>query len=89
MITADPELLNILGVTAKMSLSSSLIALLLGVPLGLLLGAASFRGRGLLVVLNRTLMGMPARSYADLYFICSFPESALSEARSFFSRSRS
>ena len=44
MITADPELLNILGVTAKMSLSSSLIALLLGVPLGLLLGAASFRG---------------------------------------------
>ena len=31
MITADPELLNILGVTAKMSLSSSLIALLLGV----------------------------------------------------------
>ena len=49
MITADPELLNILGVTAKMSLSSSLIALLLGVPLGLLLGAASFRGRGLLV----------------------------------------
>ena len=59
MITADPELLNILGVTAKMSLSSSLIALLLGVPLGLLLGAASFRGRGLLVVLNRTLMGMP------------------------------
>ena len=87
MITADPELLNILGVTAKMSLSSSLIALLLGVPLGLLLGAASFRGRGLLVVLNRTLMGMPP--YADLYFICSFPESALSEARSFFSRSRS
>ena len=59
MITTDPELLNILGVTAKMSLSSSLIALLLGVPLGLLLGAASFRGRGLLVVLNRTLMGMP------------------------------
>lgn len=59
MITADPELLNILGVTAKMSLSSSFIALLLGVPLGLLLGAASFRGRGLLVVLNRTLMGMP------------------------------
>ena len=56
MITADPELLNILGVTAKMSLSSSLIALLLGVPLGLLLGAASFRGRGLLVVLNRTLI---------------------------------
>ena len=59
MITADPELLNILGVAAKMSLSSSLIALLLGVPLDPPLGAASFRGRGLLVVLNRTLMGMP------------------------------
>lgn len=88
MITADPELLNILGVTAKMSLSSSLIALLLGVPLGLLLGAASFRGRGLLVVLNRTLMGMPP-VVCGLIFYLFFPESALSEARSFFSRSRS
>ena len=59
ILSNDAELLNILGVTARMSLSSSLIALLLGVPLGLLLGAVKFRGRGLLIGLPRTLMGLP------------------------------
>ena len=51
ILSGDRELGNILLVTAKTSLSSSLIALLLGVPL--------VRGRQALVVLNRTLMGMP------------------------------
>ena len=57
--SADPELLNILSTTARMSLSSSVLALLLGVPLGILYGSGRFPGRGALVVLNRTLMGMP------------------------------
>lgn len=59
ILSGDRELGNILLVTAKTSLSSSLIALLLGVPLGIWLGASRFRGRQVLVVLNRTLMGMP------------------------------
>ena len=59
IMSADSELLNILGVTAQMSLKSSLIALLLGVPLGIWLGDSRFPGRGVLLVLNRTLMGMP------------------------------
>ena len=59
ILSADPELLNILATTAKMSLSSSIIALLLGVPFGILLGARKFPGRKTLVVLNRTFMGMP------------------------------
>ncbi|MGE4277059.1 MAG: ABC transporter permease [Lawsonibacter sp.] len=59
ILTGDKELCNILVVTARMSLSSSVIALLIGVPLGVLLGACWFRGRKMLVVLNRTLMGMP------------------------------
>ena len=59
ILSGDRELGNILLVTAKMSLSSSLIALLLGVPIGLWLGSCRFRGRQALVVLNRTLMGMP------------------------------
>ena len=57
--SGNAELLDILSVTARMSLSSSLIALLLGVPLGIWLGSCRFRGRGALLVLNRTLMGMP------------------------------
>ena len=59
ILSADAELLNILSVTARMSIQSSLLALLLGVPLGIWLGARKFPGRNALVVLNRTLMGMP------------------------------
>ena len=59
ILTADPELCNILQVTAKMSLQSSVLALLLGVPLGIWLGACKFPGRDALLVANRTLMGLP------------------------------
>ena len=55
----DAELLDILGVTAEMSLQSSLIALLLGLPIGIWLGACKFPGRNVLLVANRTLQGMP------------------------------
>ena len=47
------------AIAARMSLCSSLCALLIGVPLGIWLGSSRFRGRTVLIVLNRTLMGMP------------------------------
>jgi len=59
ILSGDAELLDILGVTAEMSLQSSILALLLGLPIGIWLGARKFPGRGALVVVNRTLMGMP------------------------------
>ena len=59
ILSADAELLNILSVTARMSLSSSIIALILGVPLGIWIGACRFPGRQGVLVVNRTLMGMP------------------------------
>ena len=59
ILSRDAELLDILGVTAEMSLQSSVIALLLGVPIGILLGACHFPGRNVLLVTNRTLQGMP------------------------------
>ena len=59
ILSADAELLNILSVTGQMSLRSSLLALALGVPIGIWLGSCKFPGRGGLLVLNRTLMGMP------------------------------
>lgn len=55
----DAELLDILSVTAQMSLQSSIIALLIGLPIGIWLGACRFPGRNVLLVANRTLMGMP------------------------------
>ena len=59
IVSKDPELLNILSVTGKMSLQSSVIALLIGLPIGVFLGACRFPGRRALVVINRTLQGMP------------------------------
>jgi tungstate transport system permease protein len=59
ILSADAELLNILSTTAKVCLTSSVIALLIGVPLGIVLGAERFPGRRVLLVLNRTLIGMP------------------------------
>ena len=59
ILSKDAELLSILGSTAQMSLQSSVIALLIGLPLGIWLGACKFPGRNVLLVANRTLQGMP------------------------------
>ena len=59
IIGGSGELSNILLVTARVSLTSSLVSLIIGVPIGLLLGSKSFFGRRALVVISRTLMGMP------------------------------
>ena len=59
ILSGNAELMNILSVTAKMSLQSSVIALLLGLPIGICLGACRFPGRIVLLIANRTLMGMP------------------------------
>ena len=59
ILSMDAELLNILSVTAQMSLQSSVLALLIGLPIGIWLGACKFPGRNVLLVANRTLMGMP------------------------------
>ena len=39
ILSADPELLNILATTARVCLTSSILALVIGVPLGILFGA--------------------------------------------------
>ena len=59
ILSQNAELMNILSVTAKMSLQSSVLALLIGLPIGVFLGACRFPGRNVLLVANRTLMGMP------------------------------
>lgn len=59
LLHPTPMLLSILPVTLQMALLSSCIALLLGVPIGAALSLLRFPGRQALVVLNRTLMGLP------------------------------
>lgn len=69
ILSKDAELLNVLGTTARMSLSSSLVALLIGVPLGILLGTGKFRGKNVLSVINRTLMAMPPVVCGLIFYI--------------------
>ena len=57
--SGDRQLGIIVATTLRMVLCSSVIALLLGAPLGVLLGSFAGRGKRALVVINRTLMGLP------------------------------
>ena len=59
IFSGDPTLYQIIAVTLRMTLTSSLLALLIGVPIGTWLGSARFRGRKILVVVDRALMGLP------------------------------
>ena len=58
LLSGDRELYCILAVTARMSLCSSLLALALGAPAGILLGSCRFPGRRVLVARCRALAGM-------------------------------
>ena len=57
--TLDPELLSIVGLSLRVSLSASLIALLIGAPLGAWLAITKFRGRQIVIVLTNALLGLP------------------------------
>jgi len=59
IFSGDHILYQIIGVTLEMTLISSLLALLLGVPAGTWLGMSVFRGRKVLVILTRAFMGLP------------------------------
>ena len=69
ILSGNKELINILGTTARVSLTSSVIALLIGVPIGILLGYRHFGGRRVWIVINRTLMGMPPVVCGLLFYL--------------------
>jgi tungstate transport system permease protein len=59
LFSGDPGLYRIIGLSLYVSLSATLIAALVGFPLGALLALKNFRGRNFVVVLLNALMGMP------------------------------
>ncbi|WP_256809177.1 MULTISPECIES: ABC transporter permease [unclassified Bradyrhizobium] len=56
---ADAELLGIVGLSVRVSLTASIVALLIGAPFGALLAIARFRGRQVIIVLTNALLGLP------------------------------
>ncbi|MEM7499451.1 MAG: ABC transporter permease [Pseudomonadota bacterium] len=60
LLTAgDADLMEIVGLSLEVSLTATLIACALGMPLGALLAVARFPGRGAALVLVNALMGLP------------------------------
>ena len=56
----DHRLLEIVGLSLRVSLSALLIGALIGLPLGAWLAVASFPGRGIFIVALNALMGLPS-----------------------------
>jgi len=55
----DPQLLDIVALSLKVSLTAVVLAALVGLPLGAVLAVERFRGRQAVVVLLNALMGLP------------------------------
>lgn len=59
VLSADADLIEIVGLSLRVSLTAIVLACLIGLPLGAWLGIARFRGRGAVLVLVNALMGLP------------------------------
>ena len=59
LVSLDPDLLEIVGLSLWVSGNAVLIAGLVGVPLGALLAISRFRGRWAVVVVLNAMMGLP------------------------------
>ena len=55
----DPELIGIVILSLRVSLSASVIAMVIGAPLGGALAVSRFRGRQAVIVLTNALLGLP------------------------------
>jgi tungstate transport system permease protein len=59
LVSGDPDLWQIVGLSLRVSLMAVLIACAIGLPLGAGLGVVRFPGRGAVLVVVNALMGLP------------------------------
>ena len=59
ILSLDREFLNIVAVSLKVSFASTFLASILGIPFGLWVAFAKFRGRRLVATVLNTLMSLP------------------------------
>ncbi|MBY6116457.1 ABC transporter permease [Mameliella alba] len=59
VLSGDADLLEIVGLSLRVSLSATLAACAIGLPLGALIATTRFAGRGAVLVLMNALMGLP------------------------------
>lgn len=59
IVTLDPQLVEIVGLSLKVSLTAACLAALIGLPLGAALAVTRFPGRRAVIVVMNALMGLP------------------------------
>ena len=59
LVTGDAQVLTVVGLSLRVSLTATLASLILGVPTGIALGLSRFRGRRFIVSLVNVGMGLP------------------------------
>jgi tungstate transport system permease protein len=59
VMSLDPEMLTIVGVSLRVSCASTLIAALIGIPAGFLLSFGEFVGKRMLITIVNTLLALP------------------------------
>ncbi len=59
LLSGNPEIFEITWLTLRVSMTAILISTCIGIPLGILIGLNSFRGRRLLLVFINIGMGLP------------------------------
>ncbi len=59
LLSMDSEILQIIGVTLRMSFFSTTVSCLMGMPLGVLMTSTSFKGKRTVRKIINTLMGLP------------------------------
>lgn len=59
VLSGDPDLLEIIGLSLRVSLTAMLISCALGLSIGALVAVLRFPGRGAVLVLMNSLMGLP------------------------------
>lgn len=55
----DADLMEIIGLSLRVSLSALILSCLIGLPLGALVTISKFRGRTAIIILMNALMGLP------------------------------
>lgn len=69
IVTLNPEVLQITLLSLRVSLTAVVIAMILGIPAGILLGSRDFRGKNLIMTIVNTGMAFPPVVMGLLIFI--------------------
>lgn len=59
VLTFDPDLMEIIGLSMRVTLTAVVLSCVVGLPLGAIIGAFRFPGRTILAVFLNALMGLP------------------------------